>query len=257
MKRSAPKRLKGIGASPGIAQGRVFVLNNEVEAPPQFHIKSNEIEFELKRFDAAVAASAKQIRDIRDRVSGADGGEHVLILEAHLLMLSDALLLEGVRKLVRDERLNAEWGLRRTVERIRQMFDGLAQDYFRERGSDVDFVGERIMRNLMGQVQDLRDGDLPEDAIVVAHDLSPANTAQLARFKVRAMIIEGGSRTLARCYCGPLIGYPCRGGRVARAATLRHGRQSGGGWFLRRDHLGAHEDAIVERQGRRDSTATA
>lgn len=195
MKRSAQKRLRGIGASPGIAQGRVFVLNREVEAPPQFHIKPGEVDQELKRFELAVQASAKQIRDIRDRVSGADGGEHLLILEAHLLMLSDALLLEGVKKLVREERLNAEWALRRTVERIRQMFEGLAQDYFRERGSDVDFVGERIMRNLMGQVQDLRDGDLPEDAVVVAHDLSPANTAQLSRFRVRAMVIEGGSRT--------------------------------------------------------------
>ncbi len=186
--------MKGIGASPGIAQGTVYVVNPGLEAPPQYHIKHEEVHGELRRFELAVKESAEQIREIRDRLSGADGGEHLLILEAHLLMLNDAVFVEGVKSLIREDSINAEWALRRTTDRIRSMFEGLAHDYFRERGSDIDFVGERILRNLMGHAQVFAGEEVPEDAVVVAHDLSPADTAQLTRFKVRALITEAGSR---------------------------------------------------------------
>jgi len=192
--RRASARLKGMGASPGIAQGRVHIIDVGFTTPPQYHIKQNEIEHEVHRFDQAVNHSVEQIREIRDRVSGADSGEHMLILEAHLLMLNDAILIEGVRKLIREEKVNAEWALRRTTERIHSMFDGLAHEYFRERGSDIAFIGERILRNLMGKAQVLIE-DMPDDAIVVAHDLSAASTAQLSRFSVLALVTEGGTRT--------------------------------------------------------------
>ncbi|MCC6806522.1 MAG: phosphoenolpyruvate--protein phosphotransferase [Deltaproteobacteria bacterium] len=195
MRRATSRRLKGIGASPGIAQGTVYVVNAGLDAPPQFHLDQEAVPKELERFEAAVALSTRQIREIRDRLSGADGGEHLLILEAHLLMLNDAVFVEGVKSLVREETINAEWALRKTIERIRSMFEGLAHDYFRERGSDIDFVGERILRNLMGQAQVFAADDLPEDVVVVAHDLSPADTAQLTRFRVRGLITEAGSRT--------------------------------------------------------------
>src|SRR5262249_55616416 len=158
-----------IGASPGIAQGTVYVVNAGIGATPQFHVKASDVPGELERFEDAVAESAEQIRQIRDRLSGADGGEHLLILEAHLLMLNDAIFIEGVKNLVREETINAEWALRRTIERIRSMFEGLAHDYFRERGSDIDFVGERIMRNLLGHAPVFASEDLPGDAVVVAH----------------------------------------------------------------------------------------
>lgn len=194
LRRSVSRRLKGIGASPGISQGTVFVVNKGLEAPPQFHVRQDDVGDELSRFEAAVGKSAEQIRAIRDRLSGADGGEHLLILEAHLLMLNDAVFVEGVKTLIREERVNAEWALRRTIERIRSMFEGLADNYFRERGSDIDFVGERIMRNLLGHAEVFA-GEMPDDAIVIAHDLSPADTAQLNRLKVRGLITEAGSRT--------------------------------------------------------------
>jgi phosphotransferase system enzyme I (PtsI) len=195
LRRATSRRLNGIGASPGIAQGTVYVVNDGLEAPPQFHLDPDQVPEELDRFEAAVALSTRQIREIRDRLSGADGGEHLLILEAHLLMLNDAVFVEGVKSLVREEQINAEWALRKTIERIRSMFEGLAHDYFRERGSDIDFVGERILRNLMGHAQVFAADDLPQDVVVVAHDLSPADTAQLTRFKVRGLITEAGSRT--------------------------------------------------------------
>lgn len=217
--RRTSRRLKGIGASPGIAQGRVYIVQQEALAPPQFHIRAHDTEAEVRRFDEAVNDSAAQIRDIRDRMSGADGGEHQLILEAHLLMLSDPILLEGIKKLVRDERVNAEWALARTVERIRTMFDGLSHDYFRERGSDIDFVGERILKNLMGEKPGLSEDELPEDCIVVASDLSPADTVQLSHLKVRGLITEGGSRTSHVAIVARALDIPCV---VGVAEIVRH-----------------------------------
>jgi len=217
--RRTSRRLKGIGASPGIAQGRVYIVQQEALAPPQFHLRAHDTEAEVRRFDEAVNNSAMQIRDIRDRMSGADGGEHQLILEAHLLMLSDPILLEGIKKLIRDERVNAEWALARTVERIRTMFDGLSHDYFRERGSDIDFVGERILKNLMGEKPGLSEDELPEDCIVVASDLSPADTVQLGHLKVRGLITEGGSRTSHVAIVARALDIPCV---VGVAEIVRH-----------------------------------
>jgi phosphotransferase system enzyme I (PtsI) len=109
-------------------------------------------------------------------------------------MLDDALLIEQSERAIRDEGLNAEWALRRTVEKIKDVFDRADDDYFRERRSDVDFVGERVLRQLMGAPMEIsRPRDLHGPVVLVAHELSPADTAALARSDVMAFVTEVGS----------------------------------------------------------------
>jgi phosphotransferase system enzyme I (PtsI) len=110
-------------------------------------------------------------------------------------MLKDEMLVLEAQRLVRDDRLNAEWAVKRATRKIKSAFHEQADEYFKERRADVDFVGERIIKNLLGQTPDV-DELPPEGAIIVAHDLSPADTALLLHErKVAAFVTDGGAKT--------------------------------------------------------------
>ena len=111
------------------------------------------------------------------------------------MMLKDEMLVLEAQRLVRDERLNAEWAVKRAVRKIKSAFHEQADEYFKERRADVDYVGERIIKNLLGQAPDV-DELPPEGAIIVAHDLSPADTALLLHErKVAAFVTDVGAKT--------------------------------------------------------------
>ncbi len=189
------QHFEGIPASPGIAVGRAFPVDRRRIRTPKYHIDPSEVDAELARLDAALALSEKQLDDIRQRLAEEEGGqEHLLILEAHRMMLRDDMLVKHARKLIEEEHINAEWAIRRTVKRIKKVFDAIDHEYFRERRGDVDFVGDRIVRNLMGQSADVSETP-PDDAIVVAHDLSPADTVLLARHEILGIVTDVGSKT--------------------------------------------------------------
>jgi phosphotransferase system enzyme I (PtsI) len=185
-------RKRGIGASAGIAIGRAYVVDRRRRKTPRRHVSAEEIEVEIARLKRAIAESDSQLARIKDRLLAA-GDEHSFILEAHQLMLHDVHLVDETVRVIRTEQVNAEWALKRTVEGIKQIFDTIDDDYFRERRSDVDFVGDRLMRNLLGE--DVGPVKPPPDAVVVAHDLSPADTAQLHHAAVAALITDVGGKT--------------------------------------------------------------
>ena len=203
-----PKVLRGVSASPGLAVGRAFVIDRRRIKTPKRHIGDDEVSQEINRFDAALAASGEQLDRVKKKLAEKEGDDHFLILEAHQLILHDEHLVEPTRRRIREERINAEWALRKTVEEIKHVFDAIEEDYFRERRSDVDFVGDRILRNLLGV--DAAPALPPAGAIVVAHDLSPADTAHLHRAACGAFCTDVGGKTshsaiLARAFEIPSV----------------------------------------------------
>jgi phosphotransferase system enzyme I (PtsI) len=138
------------------------------------------VETELMRIKTAIELSDHQLSEIKDRLSHGEGHDHALILEAHRLMLHDPMFVDEIKKLITKEYINAEWAVRRVARRIRHIFDNIPDEYFRERKADLDFVADRVVRNLMGQAVD-DEMEIPADAIVVAHDLSPADTAMMVK----------------------------------------------------------------------------
>ena len=189
------RELHGIAASPGGAVGVALVLDRRRMSIPRRHIEEAEVEREVQRLRDAVVAARRQLQEVREKVSS-EAGEHTLILDAHLLMLDDALLLDQAEGAIRNDLVNAEWGLRRTVENIKVLFDKSGVDYFRERRSDVDFVGERVLREMMGAsspIAALRDVTGP--VVLVAHELSPADTASLVNNDVLAFVTDVGTAT--------------------------------------------------------------
>jgi phosphotransferase system enzyme I (PtsI) len=185
----------GIGASPGIAIGRVFVLDRRQVRVPRYHIEADQVDYEVQRLDSAVEESVGQLEAIRSRFVD-DGMDHQAILEAHEMMLGDKALRDEACELIRGDLLNAEWAVSRVIGRLRGLFDRVTDTYFRERRGDIDFVGERILRNLVGQAADLSDiGHIEDGTIIVAHDLSPVDTALLSRQRVTAFVTEVGGKT--------------------------------------------------------------
>jgi phosphotransferase system enzyme I (PtsI) len=185
-------RKRGVAASSGIAIGRAYVVDRRRRKTPKRHVPVEEVEVEVARLRRAIGESDTQLAKIKERLVGATE-DHSFILEAHQLILHDEHLVDETIKHIRSEKINAEWALQRTVEHIKQVFDRIEDDYFRERRSDIDFVGDRIMRNLLGE--DVAGVQPPPDAVVVAHDLSPADTAQLHRAAVAALITDAGGKT--------------------------------------------------------------
>jgi phosphotransferase system enzyme I (PtsI) len=191
--------LVGIAASPGIAIGRCWSVDRRRVRTPKRRLAADEVEAELQRFRTAIEVSDLQLSEVKEKVGRTDGAhgsaEHTAIIDMHRMMLKDEMLVLETQRLIREDRLNAEWAVKRAVRKIKSAFHEHADEYFKERRADMDYVGERIIKNLLGQAPDV-DEVPPEGAIIVAHDLSPADTALLLHErKVAAFVTDAGAKT--------------------------------------------------------------
>ncbi|MGK0357807.1 MAG: phosphotransferase system enzyme I (PtsI) [Bradymonadia bacterium] len=184
---------EGIGVSPGYAIGLAHRVDRSRVTIPKYRIDDAGVATQLERFEAALTASESQIGDVRATLT-AGSSDHGLILDVHLMMLRDAMLVDATQDAIRSDRINAEWALRKVMRTLKQMFANIEDEYFRERRADVEFVGRRVLRNLMGTGQPnlslVRPG-----SIVVAHDLSPADTAFLTEKAILGFATDVGGKT--------------------------------------------------------------
>jgi len=185
-------RRSGLGVSAGIAFGRAYLIGRDTLKAPRHHIEADDVDAEVARLYKAIGASDKQLAKIKEKLASEHESDYHIIT-AHQMMLHDEHLAGAAVAYVRDEYINAEWALRRAVDDIASVFDGIEDAYFRERRSDVEFVFERVLRNLLGRAT----GPLkpPPDAVVVAYDLSPADTALLHKAAVAGLITDAGGKT--------------------------------------------------------------
>ena len=200
--------LRGLGVCPGIAFGSVYIVDRRRVAVPHYHLPVERRERELQRLENAITASEQQFEELQNR-SATSGLDQVgVLLQAHAMILRDAELRDTTRRRILDEGKNAEWALKETIKHLKALFDRIDQDYFKERRSDIDFVGDRVLRNLVGAETDLLD-NLADDAVVVAYDLSPADTVNLARYQARALVTEGGGPTSHTAILARAMNVPC------------------------------------------------
>jgi phosphotransferase system enzyme I (PtsI) len=219
--------LVGLAASPGIAIGRCWPVDRRRVKTPKRRVTAGDVEGELARLRAALEESDRQLAEVREKVEKLQGTEHTAIIDMHRLMLKDEMLVSEAQRLIAKERVNAEWAVRRAVRSIKGAFRDVADDYFKERRADVDYVGERIIKNLMGQGVDV-DEPPPEGAIIVAHDLSPADTALLLHErKVGAFVTDAGAKTSHTAIVARALEIPAVVG-VGRISTLA----SRGDWIV-------------------------
>lgn len=187
--------LQGIPASPGIVIGRAWVLSEMGELKGRFRLLFTEEEkaAETARLQAAMDQAHEDLTRLHQEISS-DFPEHAHLLELHLLILKDQMLCDEPMRLIREERLNAEWALYRAFERIKELFRRIEDPYIKGRLADVESVYRRLVGNLTGKAA-TRLFDTQEPVIIVAHDLSPAETTQMANSKVVGFVTERGGKT--------------------------------------------------------------
>jgi len=214
--------LQGLAASPGIAVGRCWTVDRRKVRTPRRKVSPEEVEAELARLEAALELSVQQLDGVRAKVEASEGAEHVAIIDVHRAMLRDPSLVDEVRRLVREERVNVEWAVKRAIRKIKGAFDP-DDEFFRERRSDVEYVGERIVKNLLGQGVDV--AELPPDgSVVVARDLSPADTALLLHDrKVVGLVTDAGGITSHTAIVARALEIPAVVGAGRASAAAERG----------------------------------
>jgi phosphotransferase system enzyme I (PtsI) len=203
-------RMHGISASPGIAIGPARVIDRQKIKIQKKQLSPERVADEIKRYKAAVDESRQQLSEAKDSLQekgGRPADGHSLILEAYLLMLQDEMYIEGTAKIIEDEHINAEWAHVRKTKEIQALLAGHNDEYFRERAQDIEFVGHRILRSLVGHVTEIVVSD-GEACIVVADQLSPVETSQMVGSPVLGFTTEVGTRTSHTAIVAQALGIP-------------------------------------------------
>ncbi len=183
--------LKGVPASSGIMMGKAFVINEA-----EFEIVQREIEGvdgEKERFHSAVNIAKGQLVRIRDVAEKKMGKDKAEIFNAHIMMLDDPELSAEVENQI-ERNMNAEYALKMTVDMFVSIFEGIDDEYMRERAADIKDIGKRLQNILLG-IENQNLSEIDEECIIVTKDLTPSETAQLNKKKVLGFVTDIGGRT--------------------------------------------------------------
>ncbi|UCD78833.1 MAG: phosphoenolpyruvate--protein phosphotransferase [Desulfobacterales bacterium] len=186
------KRLKGINASPGICIGRAYLVDREgVDIVEKYFIEKKKLPKEIERFKAAVKKAGDDIRLVI--ANSPEELRRAQILETHVALLTDKMLYGKTIETIEREGVNAEWALKQVVSNLKSVFLSMADAYLKERASDIVHVSDSIMRNLIGAESE-KIADIDKRVILVARDLSPADTSQINLEKIMGFITDHGGK---------------------------------------------------------------
>lgn len=175
--------------------GKALVVESRRPRVKRESLDPDRIPLEISRLRQALEVSRRQIQEIQERIAKEVGPQYARIFDAHLLILEDRWLAEQATTLIQKQRVNAEFAVQEVLDPVRQALSRVEDGYLRERRTDVDDVGDRLVRNLMGQRGSFHVEGMRGEAIVFARDLSPSDTAQLHRDAVLGLATETGGRT--------------------------------------------------------------
>ncbi len=186
-----PRReVEGAAASPGVGIGTAYVVDRRRVHVPRLKIERDQVDAEVLRLHDALRTCRQQLEQIKQRLPH---GEHRQILKAQQMMLRDPDLILRTEALISEDLANAEWALTQATDQIISVLGQADDKYIRERGNDIAFLTENVLQALLGDHPD--ELDPPPGSVVVAHDLSPADTARLHRCQVVGLITGVGGRT--------------------------------------------------------------
>ena len=185
--------IKGINASPGICIGKAYIVDKEgVDVVEKYYIrKKKKLQAETKRFKAAVKKAKDELRSIIE--SSPEELQQANILETHMALLKDKSLYGKTLKTIESEGVNAEWALKTVVSNLKSIFQNMTDNYLKERASDIVHVSDRIMHYLVGAKTE-NIAAIDKRVILVAQDLSPAQTSQINLERIMGFITDRGGK---------------------------------------------------------------
>jgi phosphotransferase system enzyme I (PtsI) len=191
----AERSFQGIGVSPGVARGKIYVYSVAEEVVPEYDVAVADVPKEVARFEAALIKTREQLHELQTRIaSGIGSSSPSTILDVHLSITEDPALIDSVINRLQQERKNVEFVFNDVARKYVATLSELQDELFRERAADVQDVTRRIMRNLLGHDHRALT-NLPPGTIVVAHELSPSDTTSLDRQHVSGFATDVGSHT--------------------------------------------------------------
>ncbi len=186
--------LKGIPVSPGFAIAEAFILDSEESVIPRRFISESEVDPEISRFHAAVNNAKLQLRELQRKVAGEIGAEATPIFDAHVMILSDQSLHDEVLSRIRKNRFTAEYAVSRSLRKFEKAFLKLDDSYLAQRIADLKDIENRLLHSLLGErKQEL--GQIQGRVVLVAHDLTPSQTASFNRESVIGFATDVGGLT--------------------------------------------------------------
>ncbi|MGA2775205.1 MAG: phosphoenolpyruvate--protein phosphotransferase [Candidatus Omnitrophota bacterium] len=187
-------QLKGIAAATGISIGPAYRVGKEELIIPKEDIGQDDIPLQIQLFEESLIKTRREIIELQKRISLEMGQEEAQIFDAHLLVLEDRMLIEEVISRLKKEKLNVAYIFSEVLKKYVDVFSRIEDEYLKERIADINDVGKRILRNLLGKE---KKGllDLKEKVIVVSHDLSPSDTAAMHKQSVCGFVTDIGGKT--------------------------------------------------------------
>lgn len=213
--------LKGIGASPGVAQGKAFVYLQAKLDVPCYDVNDG-VDAEMERLDQATLETREQITAVKNQIAESLGEGEARIFDAHLLVLEDAALIEEVANELKTSGKNVEYCYNNVAQRYISFFSSMEDDYLKERVSDIEDVSSRLLNNLLGHHK-VGLGDLAENCIVVSEDITPSEAADMDRSKLLGFITDAGGQTSHSVIMARSLRIPAVVGLHDATATLRTG----------------------------------
>ena len=187
-------RFEGAGVSPGMACGKIHVVRDDLDDVPRYRIAPSQVPDEIGRFETALIQTRMQILEMQQRIAESIGAKDAAIFDAHLLVVEDRTLIDEVLRKLETELCNVEWVFQEVATRYAETLNKIDDPYLRERALDIQDVTKRVVRNLQGKAPKTFLA-LSESHILVAHNLTPSDTASMNRANVLGIATDLGSRT--------------------------------------------------------------
>ena len=189
-----PRFLKGIVASTGIAIGKAHVLNKFHICVIRHSISKEDVKKEIARFDETLENTKSKMAEAVNKNIKSSGDNISLVLHPHIQLLNDPALVNQTRLTIERSRVNAEFALKKTFDKLAARFEKIKDQYFRDRLNEIEVVVNRLIQNMMGTEEESL-SSLPGQVIVLAHDLTPFDTAQMNSVNVLGFVTEVGGKT--------------------------------------------------------------
>src|SRR6266567_3372799 len=215
---------RGIPVSAGVCRGRLLVIDRSRHSIGKRELTETELQDEISRLEKALVQTRHQILEVQRRVSQGMGAAEGSIFDAHLLVLEDRTLLDEVVKLIQEQKVNAEYAFHTVAERYAATLAAIEDDYLRERATDMRDVTTRVLNNLLGVEEEGNLRCLKEPCIIISHDLTPSNTAQMDKRNVLGFVTEVGSKTSHTAIMARSLRIPAVVGLKDATAKLENGQ---------------------------------
>ncbi|MFA5287095.1 MAG: phosphoenolpyruvate--protein phosphotransferase [Candidatus Omnitrophota bacterium] len=215
-------KLKGIAAAAGISIGIAHKVGKEELVVSRKDITEAEIPLEIQFFEEALIKTRREIIELQKRIGFEMGKDEAQIFDAHLLVLEDRMLIEEVISRLKQDRLNVAFIFQEVLKKYVSIFEKIEDEYLKERISDINDVGKRVLRNLLGKEKKIL-SDLREKVVIVAHDLSPSDTAAMHKNRVAGFVTDAGGKTSHTAIMAKSLEIPAVVGVVNATTVINTG----------------------------------